>query len=166
MRADAAYDELLRRTREKALLASCAELVAWDEVTYMPPAGAAHRASQLGLLAGLVHERGADPRLGELLAIVEASDVVADPDSVAAANVREIRRLYGWDARLPRTLVEETARVTALAEGAWADARRAADFGRFRPWLERVIRLSRESAAAVDGAADRYDVLLRYYDPA
>ena len=30
---------------------------------------------------------------------------------------------------------------------------RASDFARFRPWLERVIRLSRESAAAVDPAA-------------
>src|SRR5205823_6501362 len=132
---------LLRRVREKALLASCAELLEWDEVTYMPPAGAAHRATQLALLAGLVHERGADPRLGELLAVVEASDLASDPDSVAGANVREVRREYDRDTSLPRPLVEETARVTALAEQAWADARRAADFARFRPWLGRVIKL-------------------------
>lgn len=166
MNPESAYDELLRRTREKARLSSCAELLGWDEVTYMPPAGAAHRATQLSLLAGLVHVRGADPRLGELLAIIEASDLVADPDSIPAANVRELRRLYDWDTSLPRTLVEETARVTALAEQAWADARKNADFARFRPWLDRVIQLSRESAAAVDSAADPYDVLLRYYDPA
>jgi carboxypeptidase Taq len=166
MNVESAYDELLRRARERALLASCAELHALDEVTYMPPAGAAHRSSQLALLAGLVHDRGADPRLGELLATVEASDLVSDPDSIPTANVRELRRLYDWDAKLPRALVEETARVTALAETAWADARRAADYARFRPWLERVIRLSRESAAAVDSAADPYDVLLSYYDPA
>src|SRR4051812_17741643 len=115
-----AYAELLRRAREKAVLASCAELLGWDEVTYMPPAGADHRARQLALLAGLVHERGADPRIGELLAAVEGSDLVADRDSVPAANVRELRRLYDADACLPRALVEETARVTALAEQAWA----------------------------------------------
>jgi carboxypeptidase Taq len=166
MNPESAYDELLRRTREKARLASCAELLAWDEVTYMPPAGAAHRATQLALLAGLIHERGADPRFGELLSFVEASDLVADPDSIPAANVRELRRLHDWDTSLPRTLVEETARVTALAEQAWAEARKDADFARFHPWLDRVIRLSRESAAAVDSAADPYDVLLRYYDPA
>ncbi len=165
MNPESAYDELLRRTGEKARLASCAELLGWDEVTYMPPAGAAHRATQLGLLAGLIHERAADPRLGELLSIVETSDLTSDPDSIPAANVRELRRLYDWDTSLPRALVEETARVTARAETAWADARRAADFGRFCPWLERVIRLTREAAAAVDTAADPYDVLLSYYDP-
>jgi carboxypeptidase Taq len=166
MNAESAYDELLTRTREKARLASCAELLGWDEVTYMPPAGAAHRSTQLALLAGLIHECGADPRIGELLAIVEGADLVVDPDSIPAANVRELRRLYDWDTSLPRALVEETARVTALAEQAWAEARRAADFARFRPWLERVVKLSRESAAAVDSTAGPYDVLLRYYDPA
>ncbi len=165
MRAESAYEELVRRARERAVLAGCAEFLGWDEATYMPPAGAAHRAAQMALLAGLIHDRGADPRLGELLAAVEASDLIADPDSVAAANVRELRRLYAWEASLPKPLVEETARVTALAEQAWADARRAADFARFRPWLDRVVRLSREYAAAVDPAADAYDVLLRYYDP-
>src|SRR6516164_3699941 len=97
MTPESAYDELLRRAREKSVLASCAELLAWDEVTYMPPAGAAHRATQMAILAGLIHERSADPRLGELLAAVETSNLVADPDSIPSANVRELRRLYDWD---------------------------------------------------------------------
>ena len=58
MNAESAYDELLRRAHEKSLLASCAEVAGWDEVTYMPPAGAGQRATQLALLAGLIHERG------------------------------------------------------------------------------------------------------------
>ena len=38
MQASAAYDELIRRSREEALLASCAELLGWDEETYLPRA--------------------------------------------------------------------------------------------------------------------------------
>jgi len=165
MRGEPAYEELLRRAREQAVLAGCSEFLAWDEVTYMPPAGAAHRAAQMALLAGLIHDRGADPRLGELLAAVEASDLVADPDAVAAANVRELRRLYDRDARLPRPLVEELARVTSLSEQAWAAARRAADFAQFRPWLEKVIRLKRREADALAVTADPYDALLDDYEP-
>src|SRR5690242_1802669 len=123
MRAEAAYAELVRRTREKSLLAGCLEVLAWDESTYLPPAGAEHRAAQNALLAGLVHERGTDPRVGELLAAVEGSALTGDPESDPAVNVRELRRLYDWEARLPRSLVEETARVTALAEQEWAVAR-------------------------------------------
>src|SRR5579872_2752608 len=79
MRPDAAYDELIRRSREETLLASCAELLAWDEETYLPRAGVGQRANQLMLLAGLLHQRVTDPRVGELLAAVEGSSLLSDP---------------------------------------------------------------------------------------
>jgi carboxypeptidase Taq len=93
MRAEAAYAELLRRVREKAVLAGCAELLAWDEATYLPKNAGEHRAAQLALLAGLTHDRGTDPRLGELLAAVEGSELVSDPESGAAAHLPARRGL-------------------------------------------------------------------------
>ena len=53
MRADQAYEELLRRVREEALLTSCEALLEWDEETYMPSGGVENRSEQLALLAGL-----------------------------------------------------------------------------------------------------------------
>jgi carboxypeptidase Taq len=164
MRAQAAYDELVRRAREEALLASCAALLGWDEETYMPRAGAAHRAAQLALLAGLEHARAVDPRVGELLAEVEGSDLAADPLAPAAVNVREWRRLYDRAVRLPRSLVEEMARISTLAQQEWAAARRAADFSLFRPWLERIVHLKRCEAQALGGPG-LYDALLEEYEP-
>src|SRR5262249_7368410 len=99
-----------------------------------------------GLLAGLQHERATDPKVGELLAIIESSDLVAQPDSPAAVNVREIRRTYDRRVRLPRTLVEELARTTSLAQPEWVAARSAASFERFRPWLEKIIQLKRSES--------------------
>jgi carboxypeptidase Taq len=165
MRPEIAYAELIRRTREQSLLASCAELLGWDEDTYMPPAGAEHRAAQLALLAGLQHARETDPAIGDLLAAVEGSPLVADHESAAATNVREIRRTYDRQTRLPRRLVEELASTAALSERAWAEARRAADFGRFRPWLDKVIRLKQREAESLALTADPYDALLDGYEP-
>ena len=165
MRAQAAYEELIHLSRERALLASCVALLAWDEETYMPPGGAAHRAEQLAYLAGLEHDRATDPRLGERLAEVENSDLVSDFLSDAAVNVREWRRQYGRQTRLPRPLVEETARVTSLAQAEWAAARRDADFARFRPWLERVTALKQREAEAVGYTTEPYDALLDEYEP-
>src|SRR6266404_2322990 len=109
MTPQAAYDELLRRAREEALLESCQALLGWDELTFMPPGGVAARANQLAYLAGWQHEKATDPRIGDLLTSVEGSPLLADPTSAAAANVREIRRSYDRQARLPRALVEELA---------------------------------------------------------
>jgi carboxypeptidase Taq len=110
------------------------------------------------------HERASDPRIGELLAAVEGSDLVADADSIAGANVRELRRSYDRQARLPRSLVEETARVTSLAQQEWAVARQDDDFARFQPWLERVLNLRRHEAEFA-GFREPYDALLDEYEP-
>jgi len=165
LRADQAYDELLRRMREETLLTTVEALLDWDEETYMPAGGVENRSEQLALVAGLLHERGTDPRLGELLAAVEHSELPADPGSAAAVNVRELRREYDRFVRLPRTLVQDVARTTALAQKAWASARSAADFARFRPWLERIVGLKRAEAECVGYADEPYDALLEDYEP-
>jgi carboxypeptidase Taq len=80
-RVPGAYEELIGRARQLGVLVSCSALLGWDEQTYMPKGGSAHRGEQMACLAGLHHERATDPRLGELLASIEGSALVADPDS-------------------------------------------------------------------------------------
>src|SRR5574341_2547079 len=139
-----AYEELIRRVREIALLDSCASVLGWDQRTYMPPKGSGHRADQLALLAGMVHQKAIAPEIGDLLAEVEPSDLVRRTGSPAAVNVREIRRTYTRATKLPRTLVEELARTCALARDVGVEARRTSDFVLFRPWLEKVVGLRSE----------------------
>ena len=52
------YQRLIEELRTTATLSSCADVLGWDEQTYLPPGGAEHRANQMSLLSGLVHERG------------------------------------------------------------------------------------------------------------
>src|SRR5262245_51481609 len=89
-----AYADLVRRAREWSLLGSCAGLLGWDERTYMPRNGSAHRAEQMALLARMTHELATAAEVAQLLGEVESSDVVRDLDSVEAANVREMRHDY------------------------------------------------------------------------
>jgi carboxypeptidase Taq len=160
-----AYTELLRRVREGALLESCANVLGWDERTYMPRQGSAHRAEQMALLARLSHEMLTDPILGDLLATVETSSLVGDTSSDAAVNVREIRRQYDRAVKLPNVLVEELARVTTRAQQVWQEARQADDFAAFQPWLEKVVALLRQKAQAIGYKTVAYDALLDEYEP-
>ena len=118
----------------------------------MPAGGAEHRSGQMGLLAGIYHERATDPKVSELLAVIEGSELIAEQASAAAVNVREIRRSYERRVRLPRTLVEELARTTSLAQPEWVAARSARDFARFRPWLEKIIQLKRKNRPVLAGS--------------
>src|SRR5918996_6060134 len=165
MRADQAYEELMQRVREEATLASIEALLEWDEEIGMPAGAVEGRSEQLALVAGLLHERGTDPRLGELLDELEGSPLLENASSPAAVNVRELRRDYERFVRLPRKLVQDLARTTAVAQRAWSSARAAADFGRFRPHLERIVELKRAEAGCVGFAREPYDALIDDYEP-
>ena len=158
------YRALVRTLHERAVLNSCATLLAWDEETCMPPGGAAHRGDQQALLAGLDHERLLDPRFAELVDAAE-SEYGSAGDSVEAATVREARRVLERARRLPRTLVEAMARETTLAQDVWQGARAERRFDAFAPMLERVLRLKREEAACLSPHSNRYDALLDQFEP-
>ncbi len=166
LRADDLYSELTRLLREAALLGSCSNVLGWDEQTYMPEGGTQFRSEQLGLIAGMTHERATSPRIGELLGELEAAGDLGDPAGDRAVNVREARRSYNRATKLPRRLVEELSRTTTLAQQAWVTARKNSDFPHFLPWLDKMIGLKREEAQAIGyGSGVPYDALLDDYEP-
>jgi carboxypeptidase Taq len=181
MTANDAYAELVRRAKELGVINSCAAALGWDHQTYMPTKGGALRGEQMAFLAGLAHQKFTDPKVGELLATVEGSDLVRDPESDAAANARELRRAYDRATKIPPALVEELARVTTEAQQVWERAKKKNDYAGFRPMLEKVVALKRQEADAVGfsrrgsqgepagGSPSQeghpYDALIEEYEP-
>jgi carboxypeptidase Taq len=155
------YSELITRFKEVRLLESIGAVVGWDQHTYMPPKGGAHRAEQMGYLAKLGHGQLTSPRIGELLGQLDGATL----DDTQAVNVREIRRTYERAVKMPSKLVEEIAKTTSQAQSVWAEARKKSDFPAFAPWLDKIVALKREEAKAVGYKDSPYDALLDEYEP-
>ena len=73
------YQQLIAEIKQISLLGSCAGVLGWDKQTYMPKGGAGHRAEQLALLTGMIHERATAPQIGDYLAEIENSDLDLRP---------------------------------------------------------------------------------------
>lgn len=160
-----AYDELISRLKQTALLASCSAVLEWDEQTYLPTEGTEHRANQLALLAGMIHDKATTPEIGNLLLELEANQTY-DQDSFEFANIREARHEFDRATKLPKKLVEELSRVSTLSHHAWVEARKKNQFKDFLPWLEQMIDLKREQASAIGyEGTNAYDALLDGYEP-
>jgi len=159
----AAYDSLLQRARELALLGSASSILHWDQETYMPEKANGWRAEQLAHLAGLSHRLWTAPEVGGWIAACEAEG--PEPDGDAAVNVREWRRSYDRATKLPSALVEECSKTEALAHQAWVEARAKSDFSVFQTLLAKLIDLSRRKADLWGYAESRYDALLDAYEP-
>jgi carboxypeptidase Taq len=162
---DAAYASLCGHARETAKLASIAGLLEWDERTKMPPAGGEYRAEQIAYLAGEIHKRQTAPQLGEWLAQLADSSLAADRHSEIGTVIRQLRRQYDKKTRLPQKLVEELSRTAVLGQQMWSEARKADDFSRFQPILEKTLDLKRQEAAALGYEETPYDALLDDYEP-
>jgi carboxypeptidase Taq len=158
-----AYQNLHSRMREAALIHSTASVLHWDLEAYQPPQGSAWRGEQLAWLSGQAHRLTTAPEVEAWLHACE--DAGLEAGSVAEVNVREWRRDYDRNAKLPAELVEEFSRVTSTAHAVWAEARQESDFRKFQPVLEKIVELNQRKADAWGWNTCRYDALMDVYEP-
>lgn len=154
-----AYQDLMAFARQTEALAQVSGRLGWDQQTMMPRGANAQRSEEMSALEEVLHARRTDPRLGDLLDQAEA------PDEVGAANLRELRRDFARNTKVPARLASELARITPLAQTAWEEARLAGDVSAFLPWLKQMIALRREEGQAIAGGGDPYDALMEDYEP-
>lgn len=150
--------------REAAALETTLSLLAWDQRTYMPEGGAASRSEQISLIARLHHERYAGDTLMALLDAAEKEGLgkgESDDDAIVRVTRREAMRAR----QLPAELVARLSEAASAGTQAWQEARRTKDFGVFAPALERNLALQRETAHAINPAADPYSALLEHMLP-
>jgi carboxypeptidase Taq len=142
-----------------------AAVLAWDQETYMPSGGIAHRADQLTTLRRLAHIRFTADGVGALLDELEGEVGGLPFDSDDSSLVRVTRRDYDHARKLPSALVAEIARAGAMARPVWQKARQDADFKLFAPYLEKNVELNRRVADALGYEERPYDALLDRTEP-
>ncbi len=157
------YDSFIRQVREVYNARSIVSLLEWDQETYMPRRGAAHRADQVALIAGLAHQKLTSEAFAESLARLEREGVGDDP--VRLTNLREMRREFDRAVKIPTALVQEIARASALAKEAWVRARQESRFADFAPHLEKLLDLKREVARHIGWQTEPYDALMDEFEP-
>lgn len=139
-------------------------MLGWDQETYMPSKGIAHRARIQALLSGLAHEKATADTFKALLEKVEAEAGQLEPTSEIGANLALWRRQMDLAARLPKSLVEEQSQAISLGQAAWAKAREQGRFQDFAPHLQRLMEISyRIGELWSDGKAP-YDALLDQHE--
>lgn len=162
-----AYDDLIAHMRDADLLRGTSSILSWDQEVNMPSGGLEYRSRQLSQLAQMHHEAVTDPRIDEWLHACENdSSLMEDPASVAAVNVRELRRDYDRRTKLPAELVAEEAKLSSLGHHVWAEARKKSDFDHFRPVLEQFVELLRRKAECFGWAegGEPWDALAEDYE--
>ena len=166
MRPSDAYEELIRRSREAAVLGSCAGVLGWDERTYLPRNGSSLRGDQMALLARMCHEMNTSPRIGECPPPLRAATSLPTPQAMPRQTLEKSAELTIARLSFPNGSSRSLPVPPPAPSRAWQEARQADDFPAFQPWLEKIIALKREEAQAIGYKEHPYDALLDQYEPA
>src|SRR5262249_45966881 len=158
------YQTLETRFRRLGTLGEAAAMLQWDSATQMPEGAAPARAEQTATLRVISHEIMTQPDMNDLIAGADAQNEL---DAWQRANLREMRRRWLHATAVPPELVEALTKACSASEMVWRKARPAADFAAVRPYLEKVLELVREAAAAKAAGlgVSLYEALLDEYEP-
>ncbi|KAK3270693.1 hypothetical protein CYMTET_20921 [Cymbomonas tetramitiformis] len=140
------YTELCGKLKEVSTLSGISGLLGWDEQVMMPSGAASVRSEQSSTLAGIIHEKSTDPKLGELLD--RLSNCQADElTELERAVVRDASRNYRKTTAIPKELAQRSAELNSKGYQAWVKAREENDFKQFAPMLQQWVDLLQEKYA-------------------
>ncbi len=137
-------------------------LLGWDQQVNLPPGSFGGRAEQSALMSKIVHERLISDKIGSLIKECEKLDNL---DIIDAAFIREAKRDYDLEVKLPTKLVQEVSKTASLGHAKWVEARKNDDFSLFQPLLEKMIGLQIQVAEKLDTHPDPYSTLIDLYEP-
>ena len=160
---------LLTLYKKIVMLGSVNAVIGWDQETYMPSGSIEFRAQQTAFLSELSHSilSGKDFRnaLSPLIDFATETINPAITDPIHQRMITEAHRDWKFAVSVPSSLVSELAETTSLAQHEWQHARKTNDFNRFKPVLDRVIRLTHQKIDYIGFAENPYDALLDPFEP-
>lgn len=160
--ADKAEEALRKQIGELQHLDHAIAVLEWDEETVLPAAAHDQRGEQLATLECARHGMLTSDHLGDLIEEVARRN---EGDERWGRELELLRDLRVGEIALPQELVRQFANSKSHAQGAWDEARAENKFALFAPAFDEMLGLLRETAQALDGEADPYDVLMAEYEP-
>ncbi len=162
--AETPYARLEKLFRRLGTLEDAEGVLKWDQAVMMPRGGAGARGAQVAELRAVRHGMISAPETSDLL---DAADEGDGLDPWQTANLHHMRRRWCHATALDETLLRAMAKAESACETAWRTARPEADLAAVLPFLQAVLALVREAAAAKAGklGLDPYDALLDRYEP-
>jgi carboxypeptidase Taq len=163
------YQAILSISKRAAIYNSVQSLLEWDQETYMPAEAIEFRGMQTEAMASLVHQQRTSPEfgkaLGQLIDLSTGQILDNNLSTAQQAALREWRRDYMKNIKLPEDFVQDWAKTTSQAIHVWEKSKQKDDFNTFAPHLAKIVELNRQKADLLGYEEHPYDALLDLYEP-
>lgn len=155
-----ALEKLCKLEKTHAAYVHALGVIELDAAAAAPKGSWEGRGITTGVLSEVMYDLIADPQNGELIAYLKEQEL----DDLNRRKVEVLEKNYQRMNRIPP---EEYVAYNMLlndAQAAWEQAKNAADFSVFQPYLEQIVEYNRKFAGYYDPGLPAYDALLNEYE--
>ncbi|MDP7115660.1 MAG: hypothetical protein QF915_01255, partial [Candidatus Woesearchaeota archaeon] len=136
--------------KELTILHGFMALMSWDRATLMPKNAIHQRADQMAYLSLLAHQRKTSKEILRCVDILTKPAHLKQLSKIERLSVLKFKKEITKERKLPAEHIEKFSKLIPESEAAWEKAKAKSNFSIFRPYLEKCVQLSKQSAAYID----------------
>ncbi|MBQ2032405.1 MAG: carboxypeptidase M32 [Lachnospiraceae bacterium] len=157
-------DKLKEINEQAAKLSTIGELLYWDMRTIMPEGGFDAHAAAMDYIETEGFRLSNSEELYNILKGLSEPEEWEQLDDDWKFIVKTMREDQERSRRIPEEVFRRQVAISAEAERAWEEAKRASDFSIFAPHLEKQIAITKEIKSYTHPEFEIYDALLDDYE--
>ncbi|WP_419393750.1 carboxypeptidase M32 [Cytobacillus praedii] len=138
-------------------------LIYWDLRTGAPKQGVEQRSEVIGMLSTDVFKMSTSEEMESY--ITELSSNELNLSEITKKTLLECKKEYDLNKKIPAEEYKEYVILQSKAESVWEEAKAKADFEMFRPYLEKLVAMTKRFIQYWGFEGNKYNTLLDMYEP-
>jgi len=138
-------------------------LIYWDMRTGAPKKGIDQRSEVVGILSSEVFNMSTSEKMAQY--IEKLSNEGNGLSEITKKLLEECQKEYDRNKKIPADEFKEYVVLQSKAESVWEEARAKADFAMFRPYLEKLVEMTKRFIGYWGYEGNKYNTLLDMYEP-
>ncbi|WP_066174063.1 carboxypeptidase M32 [Bacillus marinisedimentorum] len=140
-------------------------LIFWDLRTGAPKKGTEQRAEVIGMISSEIHRLQTSDEMGTYIEKLSDGEIYGQLSEITKKSLKESKKDYDRNRKIPADEYREYTVLQSRAETVWEEARANADFGMFRPYLEKLVEFNKKFIGYWGFEGNKYNTLLDLFEP-
>ncbi|WP_057763944.1 carboxypeptidase M32 [Cytobacillus praedii] len=137
-------------------------LIYWDLRTGAPKQGVEQRSEVIGMLSTDVFKMSTSEEMESY--ITELSSNELNLSEITKKTLLECKKEYDLNKKIPAEEYKEYVILQSKAESVWEEAKAKSDFEMFRPYLEKLVAMTKRFIQYWGFEGNKYNTLLDMYE--
>ncbi|MED3572015.1 carboxypeptidase M32 [Cytobacillus praedii] len=138
-------------------------LIYWDLRTGAPKQGVEQRSEVIGMLSTDVFKMSTSEEMESYITELSSNESILS--EITKKTLLECKKEYDLNKKIPAEEYKEYVILQSKAESVWEEAKAKADFEMFRPYLEKLVAMTKRFIQYWGFEGNKYNTLLDMYEP-